>query len=104
MSVKSNTDGLDKLISNAEELDGSHEVPMDRLLNHEFLSDCSSYSSFEQLIEGGGFKVKSAADFKAIPDEEWDRHISSNTSYDSWDSMLQSALESYTRNLLFKDL
>jgi|GEM_PF-2063916 len=84
----------------AKELDGEQEVPIEQLISAEFLSSCSRFNSFSELLEASGFEGKSKEDFKAIPDDEWDQFIDENTSYQSWAEMLQSAVEKWYRNKL----
>ena len=88
---------LSDLQKRAEELDGTHEIPPAELLNPEFLSSCSRFISFDDLLEASGFKVKSMEDFKAIPYDKWDEFIRENTSYESLKEMLQSASTEWAR-------
>lgn len=104
MSVEIDTSGLDKLIKNAKELESEREVRMDELFSPEFMRNCSSFTSFDEMVDSSGFKVESKEDFKAIPDDEWDDFISKNTSYKTWEQMQQEAGEDYTQRLLFKGL
>lgn len=103
MSFKSNGN-LDKLRKNLSELSGTSEVKLVDLMNSTFISSCSQFSSLEALIDASDFKVESKEDFEAIPDDEWEVFIKSNTSHDSWLEMQKSALLSYTKNNLFKGL
>lgn len=82
---------MDQLSRNARALDGSHEIPLPELLTPQFLQKYTNVSSHEELIEKSGFKVESAEDFKAIPDDEWDAYIRSISSFKSWHAMLSEA-------------
>lgn len=82
---------MDTLSKNVKALDGSHEIPLPELLTPEFLQKHTRVSSHTELIEKSGFKVESAEDFKAIPDEEWDAYIRSISSFKSWHEMLSEA-------------
>jgi hypothetical protein len=73
-------------------------------MNTDFISSCSQYSSLEELIDASGFKVESKEDFEAIPDDEWEEFIQSNTSHESWLEMQKAAVLAYTKASLFKGL
>ncbi|KGA02710.1 hypothetical protein KP05_04895 [Cobetia amphilecti] len=98
------TSGLDKLKGNMEKLSGHSEVKLVDLLDSEFMSKCSSYSSFEELVDDSGYKVESAEDFTAIPDGEWDAFISKSTSYSTWEEMQKGAVANYAKKQLFQGL
>lgn len=94
-------DGLDELIdeledlqSKAENLDGM-EVSFEELFNKSFMERYTKFSTFEDLLLAGNFKVESEEDFLAIPDDVFDLHISQNTSFDDWEDMLSKAQEEY---------
>lgn len=98
------SDGLDKLIKNAKKLDGEHEITMNELYPTTFMSNCSQYRSFDEMVEASGFKVETQTDFEAIPSKEWDDFISENTSFSSWEEMQQEAVAFYAQSKLFKGL
>lgn len=102
--MKSNLKGLDKLRKNASELSGANNIPMNVLMNPDFISSCSQYPNLEKLIEASGFKVETKEDFEAIPDQEWEQFIQKNTSYESWIEMQKAAGTSYVRANLLKGL
>jgi hypothetical protein len=84
---------LKNLATKARDLDGSHEIPMQELLNRAFMQKYTRVSSFTELVEKSGFDVKSEADLKAVPDDAWDSYIRSISSFSNWDSMLSKAGE-----------
>lgn len=92
--------GFDKIKKDLKKIEDLKQIRFDELFNPKFLSECSSFSSIDELIEKSGFKVESAEDFKSIPDDEWERFIIDNTSYDSWDEMQKDAAEKFLQNLL----
>lgn len=91
MSITIDTSGLDKLIKNARELDGTHEVRMTDLMPPAFIASHSEYPDLDSLFAASGFKIESADDFAAIPDDEWDKFIAENTDFESWAQMQQVA-------------
>jgi hypothetical protein len=104
MSLKIDRSGLDKLIKNAKELDGTHQVQLSELMNSSFIAAHSQFSDLDSLITASGFKVESAADFAAIPDDEWDVFIAHNTDFADWAEMQESAAAAFVRAKLNKGL
>jgi len=104
MSVKSDFSGLDKLKKNLGELGDTNKVALVDLLSKEFLSSCSSFSSFEEFLNATGFKIESSEDFEAIPQQDMDQFVSKNTSYSTWAELLQAAAVEYAKRQLFKGL
>jgi hypothetical protein len=83
-------------------LDGSHRVPLGELFNPAFMRGCSRFGTFQELLDASPFTVRSAEDFKAIPDAEWDAHVRQNTRYSSWQEMRQAAVVEWTKARLFR--
>lgn len=95
-----NLDGLKKLQKKIEKLSQPHEVAFSELYNDKFMSKYTSVSSFDRLLELGGFEVKSIEDFKAIPNEAWEECIRDHTSFNSWKDMQHEAVGAYLKNQL----
>lgn len=100
VSVTENLKPLEDLARRAEQLDGQHNIPIAELLTPPFLSNCSRFQSIEEMFEASGFKIESMEDFKAIPDREWDAFIAANTSYADWQTLLTSAVRTWTAKRL----
>jgi hypothetical protein len=43
------------------------------------------------IFKASGFDIKSADDFKAIPDDQWDNFSRANTTFPNWHEMLGEA-------------
>lgn len=82
---------LDRMAKGAEELDGTHNIPITELLSPEFISSHTKFANLEEIFEASGLKIESQEDFAAIPDEEWDEFIRSISSFSDWQSMLGEA-------------
>lgn len=95
----SGLDDLQRELSNmarrAEELDGTHEVPLNDLLTRSFMRKHSRFSSFDKFLDASPFTVETPEDFEAIPDAEMDAYVSSATDFDSWADMLGEATQEY---------
>ncbi len=95
---------LDKLKKNLEGISGMSEVKLVDLMNSEFITKCSKYSSLEELFAASGFKIESKEDFAKIPDDEWDAFICTCTTHENWLEMQKVAAASYAKAALLKDL
>ena len=96
--------GFDQLEKNLASLSGEHEMPIDELMTPKFISSCSKYSDFDELLKFSGFERESLEGFEAIPNEKWDSFIQENTTYESWQEMQEAAGVEYARNMLLKGL
>jgi len=91
---------LQELADGADALSGEHALPISELLSPAFLATCTLFNSADEMFEKSGFKIESQADFEAIPDEQWDDFIRGNTSFPSWNEMLQAAGASWAKTKL----
>ena len=104
MKITINRKGLDQLLKNAKEMEGTHQVKLTDTLNPKFVSSHSKFSDLEALFAASGFKIDSLEDFAAIPDNEWDKFISENTDFTSWEEMQRSGGTEYMKAKLHKGL
>jgi len=84
----------------ANELQNTKHVSFDQLFTEAFMKKYTDFSSFEELLEIGGFEVNSQEDFEAIPDDVFDKHIAKHTRFGSWKEMLNSAVTEYAARKL----
>jgi len=94
--------GLDKLEkqliqmeNGAKELERTKQVSFEELFTPSFMRKYTSFSSFNELLQSGGFSADSQEEFEAIPDELFDKHIATVTKFDSWQEMLDEATTQY---------
>lgn len=99
-------EGLDELQEKIEvlsqkvhELDGQN-IPMSEVLTGDFISRSTKFSSLEELLEASGFKIESQDDFAAIPVDDLDRFIRSNSPFDSWNALLSTAGSEWAKKKL----
>lgn len=90
LKIKSNINQIKK---NLEEIGNTTQIRFDELFTPEFLTEYTSFVSIGDMFDKSGFKVKTPEDFKAIPDDEWERFIIENTSFESWSDMQKKALQ-----------
>lgn len=90
---------LDALTQKVQELDGKN-IPMSEVLTSDFISRSTKFSSLEDLLEASGFKIESQDDFAAIPVDDLDRFIRSNSLFDSWNALLSAAGSEWAKKKL----
>lgn len=79
----------------AKELKNTKSVSFDELFTTSFMSKYTTFSSFNDLLLAGNFKVESNDDFEEIPENELDIHVSNTTKFDNWEEMLGTATEEF---------
>jgi hypothetical protein len=88
---------LEKISDSAKKLEEKHQVPISELLTRSFLAKHSKFKDPQELFDKSGFTINSEEDFKAIPDADWDKYISSVSDFSSWKEMLQAATAEYVK-------
>lgn len=91
---------LDNIGKEVRDVSKSRNMPLTDLFTPAFMRNYTNFTSFDALLEAGGFCVKSQKDFDAIPDAKLDRHIAKTTKFNSFDDMLQKAYERYLERKL----
>ena len=91
---------LKKMEKGAEDLNKTKQVPFDELFPVSFMQKYTSFSSIDKLLESGGFNATSQEEFESIPDDEFDRHIATTTTFEHWEAMLSEATSQYVLNKL----
>ena len=86
---------LERMAKAAKKLHGTHQVPFNELFTHSFMTKYTKYQTFDELLDDSGFVVETNDDFAAIPDDLFDAHISKNTTFNSWNDMMEQATSDY---------
>jgi len=100
MDFKVDLSGLDELKRRLRKLDGSHDVPLNELLNPEFMLKYTHFSSFQDMLDHSGYSVKTPEDIKVIPDAPWDAFISANSTFATWHEMQKAAAAEWAKKQL----
>ena len=90
---------IDGLQSELDELVADPFVPFEQLFPTSFMQEHSPFSTFDELLDAGGFIVQSQEDFDAIPIAELDKHIALTTNFDNWTDMFDQAKALYTQGI-----
>jgi uncharacterized phage infection (PIP) family protein YhgE len=88
---------LKKMADGAKELEGQQEISIPDLLTEGFVSKHTKYRDAQQLFDESGFEINNAEDFKAIPDDDWDKYIADISDFESWGDMLKAATAEYVK-------
>lgn len=84
-------DELEQMAENALGLEGSNEVPFTELMPPAFMAEYTDCESIEAFIDESPWTVESQADFRAIPDDEFDEYVDEHTRFSTWETMLSRA-------------
>ncbi|MBJ9989696.1 MULTISPECIES: hypothetical protein [Paenibacillus] len=76
----------------------SGRIALDKLLNGSFMRKHSSFASFQEFLENGNFHAETQEELNKIPDELLDRHVSRQTDFKDWKTMLEQANADYAAN------
>lgn len=75
------------------------EPSLEDLFTASFMNEYAKSSSIAGLFARGGFHVESLPDASKIDKDRLDAFIKKETSFFSWDDMLDAALQSYMSGL-----
>jgi len=92
---------LDRLGNKAKKLEGTNSVPFEELFTQSFLTKHTKFCSLDDMFGKSGFTVNSQEDFGKIPDEEWNKFISNNSHFHSWEEMVYAAGQEWIKRQLF---
>lgn len=90
---------IDELQSELDKLTENSFVSFEQLFPTSFMQEHSSFSTFDELLDAGGFIVQCQEDFDAIPIAELDKHISLTTDFKNWDDMFEQASVLYSQSI-----
>ncbi|WP_147369776.1 hypothetical protein [Bombilactobacillus bombi] len=89
---------LNKLQENAEKLSKNNSIEFDKLFTKSFMTTHTSFSSIDELLKSAG--IHNNEEFEKYPSDKFDLFIKSNTNFNSWDDMLDSATSLFVKNQL----
>lgn len=91
---------LEQMEKGVKELSKTEYVSFEELFPASFMRKYTRFSSMNELLNAGGFKVETQEDFEAIPDTKFDKHITANTKFQSWENMLGEATSQFVAKKL----
>lgn len=93
-------DELDRLAQNAEELDGTTEVPLTELFNPSFMRKYTEFDSIEDMFEQSEWTVENEQDLNAISDSQFDMYVRNHTQFSDSDEMTNVAGEEWIMSVM----
>lgn len=100
--------GLNNLIrrirqiqSNAQTLDGIHQVPAGQLFNNAFMRTHTEFSNFADFSTASPCELRSDKDFEAPA--ELDGFVRDRTRFSSWQEMFRQAVHDWAEQRLMGD-
>ena len=91
---------LNDLQRRAHNLNGTHSVPVSELLTPSFMQRFTNFANFDAMVSASGFKAGTQAEFDAIPNDKWNAFVASTTLFPNWKSMLNEAVNEWTKRQL----
>lgn len=91
---------LDQELESVDKLSGLEQISLEELFPTSFMQKYTSFQSLEELFSSGNFKIESEEDLESIS-PELDKYIASNTSFNSWEDMLDEANSQFFERLGF---
>lgn len=95
---------LKRIEENIDKISGSRTIPIQELLNDEFMKEHTKYQTCQEMFDESPFKIESQADFDVIPDDQWNVYIRLNTKFSDWNGMLEEAAKEMIKRELSQGL
>ncbi|QHT45577.1 hypothetical protein M662_03290 [Bacillus sp. SB49] len=93
-------DDFEKIIQQMEkganELENTKSVSFDELFHDGFMKKYTSYSTISEFFNQSPFGIEEDKDFDNIDENELDKYVSENSSFCSWNQMLEEAGAEYS--------
>lgn len=89
--MKDLINGFDKFGSELKKMKGKHVVSLTEMLSNEFIRKHTKFNSVDDFLNKSGFNFESQIEFDKIPENDLDRYAKVNTSFHTWQQMLDKA-------------
>lgn len=85
---------------NLDKLLDINSIAFNELFPDSFIKQQTNSINLNDFFKKSGFIINSKDDFRAIPDEEWEKYIIENTNFKSWNEMQKTAHKIWVKNWL----
>ena len=82
---------FEELKSKFKQLEERNKMSFEELFPDDFIKKHTKSKNLNDFFKNSGFKIDSAEDFAAIPDNSWEEYIIENTQFTSWLAMQKTA-------------
>jgi len=86
---------LERLRRNAQELDGTHEVPFTELFPDDFMRRNTQFQTMQQMLDASGIDKP-----EEIQGEAWSQFVADHSQFSDWQDMQKAAFTEYVRRKL----
>lgn len=101
VETKVNLEFLEKLKRNLERLDGEHKLPLNEILNEDFLCEHTTFKDFDDIFESSGIKITTERTLEELClNDELNEFIKAETKFEDFRDMFKSALNEYLSKIL----
>lgn len=87
---------LDKIIDNAQKLDGQ-QISLPELLSDTFIQQHTNFDGLQQFVDAGGVNVE-----EDLASEAWDAFVVNHSNFSGWEDMLQFAVAEWAKQKLLR--
>lgn len=95
---------IDQLRRNAEQIDGSHEVPLSDLFPPAFMRQHSAVPDFATFCHDGGIDTTTKEAFEATDLQQINNAVARLTEFSSWEDMKKAGAADWAKRRLFDGL
>jgi len=100
-SLKKFSDDLRKMGDRIQALEGEHTFTHDELFTPEFMSEHTSFESFDAFLEHSPWDVESDDDFERLSEtSEFDAYVNESSPFSSWEEMLEAAIHPHMKRMV----
>ncbi|PYG89854.1 hypothetical protein LY28_00452 [Ruminiclostridium sufflavum DSM 19573] len=75
--------------------DDAYNVSFYIIFSDKFMRKYTVFNSFKEMLEKSGLKIETEEDFEKISDYELDLFIRNNSDFDSWEELVQEAVNNH---------
>jgi|GEM_PF-1306936 len=101
VDTKEVEDTLKKLEKKTKELEKRKEIPLNELMTNDFVRKHTTHDTFESFaIESGLISKGEEITEEILNSDEFNEYVKNNTSFDSWQNMLENASVEYIQKQL----
>lgn len=82
---------LDSMRNNLKEIEGSHSYGIKEIFTDGFMKEYTSFESIQEFVDKSPADFSSQESFKSRDTESFNKFISNNSKFSSWEEMLSAA-------------
>lgn len=84
---------IDNVKKEAETINGSFQISLEKLLPNSFIEEHTKFSSFAEMLKAASLTPDMLRNIDEISKKEFDKFISENTSFRNWEELANAAMQ-----------